>query len=157
MSQIIRSLYDNKQKEYSKSSSQQNNEKSKTKQSFKDETDINLILEKYVKTGLINHEPSNPGQYGDFSNVVDYQSACNAVLEVERNFMQLPAQARARFQNDPGQFLEFIQDPKNLEEAQKLGLVELKKSAEPSPALPITKDPLIEKPASKPAVVNSST
>ena len=36
--------------------------------------------------------------------------------------MQLPAKARARFQNDPQQFMEFMNDEENIAEAIKLGL-----------------------------------
>ena len=37
-------------------------------------------------------------------------------------FQDLPSSIRNQFQNDPGQFLDFVQDPENLEEMREMGL-----------------------------------
>lgn len=99
---------------------------SKTKQSFKAECDINNILARYQKTGLVGHLNARQPRYGDFSNTLDYQAALNAVMAAEESFSSLPAKVRDRFQNDPSKLISFINDPKNKNEAIKLGLLEQK-------------------------------
>jgi len=112
---------------------------SKTKQAFKDESDINNILAKYQKTGVLTHVANKPPGYGDFSNVEDYQTSLNKVLEAQRGFMDLPSSIRARFNNDPGAFLEFTSNPANMGEMVKMGLA----TAKPTPQqdLPIPETP----------------
>lgn len=97
---------------------------SKVQQNLKDRTDINLIMQKYQKTGLIDHvKDPNKADYGDFSEVQDYQSALNQVMEAQEAFMTLSAKVRKRFDNDPAQFISFMEDPSNEKEAQDLGLI----------------------------------
>jgi len=36
-----------------------------TRQSFKDECDVNLIVKRYTETGMINHIPRRTPEYGD--------------------------------------------------------------------------------------------
>jgi len=91
-------------------------------QQFKDECDINNIMEKFGITGLIPQTPLSPS-YGDFSGVGDYHSALNAVIAAEEQFEALPAKMRARFDNDPSKLIAFIEDEANRPEAEKLGLV----------------------------------
>ena len=97
-------------------------EKTRTKQSFKDECDINNILKKYQKTGqLPDMIRSNP-QYGDFSDVVDYQTGLDIVNKAHMQFMALSADVRERFANSPEKFLQFCGDSKNLPEMIKMGI-----------------------------------
>lgn len=93
-----------------------------TQQHPKDECDINNILRQFNITGQLPQNPLTP-RYGDFSNVVDYHTALNAVIAAENEFDGLPAQIRARFENDPAQLIEFLENPDNLNEAIELGLV----------------------------------
>lgn len=99
---------------------------SKTKQSFAAETDVNRILEKYQKTGLLPAVQNMQARYGDFSEVVDYQSALHRIKEAENAFMALPSRIRERFRNDPQSFMVFLSDEKNTAEAIKLGLASAK-------------------------------
>jgi len=91
-------------------------------QQFREEADINTIMERFGRTGELV-APVRLPQYGDFSGVTDYHSAMNAVIEAQASFDSLPANIRARFENDPGQFVEFCLDDKNRDEAVRLGLV----------------------------------
>ncbi len=95
-----------------------------TKQSFKDEVDINKIVDKFNRTGLVTHVKNNPGAFLDVSNVQDFHKALNTVNESKRLFMALPAKIRTKFKNNPANMIEFISDKANLEEAEKLGMVE---------------------------------
>ena len=104
-----------------------NEEPTMTQQQFKEEVDINNIMEKYIKrpdpTIFVRN---GKGVYGDFSNAKDFQSSLNQILEAEDAFMSLDARIRARFENDPHKLFEFLNDRKNLDEAIELGLVENK-------------------------------
>lgn len=102
----------------------------RTKQSFQAECDINNIMAKYAKTGVLEHTRNVQGAYGDFSDVPDFQEARNRLIAAEEAFMALPAAIRKRFDNDPEQFVAFLSDDANRDEAVKLGLVQ--KPEEPS-------------------------
>jgi phage internal scaffolding protein len=92
-------------------------------QHYKEECDINTILQKFNITGLLPEQPLTP-RYGDFTGIGDYHSALNRVLAVQDEFEALPAQIRARFDNDPAQLIEFLENSDNRPEAEELGLVE---------------------------------
>lgn len=96
---------------------------SRTKQSFKDECDVNLVMKRFERTGVLDHLNEFQGQYGDFTDVPQsYHEAVNQVMAAQDMFMTVPPRIRAMFENDPGQFLAFVQDPANLEEMVQLGL-----------------------------------
>ena len=100
-------------------------------QNFKDESDINYIVRQFGLTGELPGQTISP-QYGDFTGVLDYHSAVNAVLAAQDEFMDLPAQMRSRFDNDPAKLIDFLQNEENREEAIKLGLVAAMPISEPS-------------------------
>lgn len=112
-----------------------NEEDSLTKQSFQNECNINSIMKKWERSGVLPHSRSSQPCYGDFSNVTDFQSALNAVSDAQDVFMQLPAQLRARFDNDPACFLDFVDNPSNMEEMISLGLAERKREEITEPAV----------------------
>lgn len=103
----------------------QEGEVTMTHQSFKNECDINLIISKFEKTGLIEHVNKVHGNYGDFIDSVDYQYCMNQVLEARESFSSLPSKIRKRFDNDPRLFLEFAQDERNRDEMIELGLIQV--------------------------------
>jgi len=111
-----------------------NKESSRTQQQFKAQVDINNIMKKYAKTGDMSiFIKQGKGTYGDFSNVPDYQTALDKVLQIQDSFSNLPPLVRQKFANDPAQLLEFINDNRNYDEAVKLGLLE-KPAVAPAPA-----------------------
>jgi phage internal scaffolding protein len=91
-------------------------------QQFKDETDINILAERFGLTGTMPMNPGTPN-YGDFSEVFDFQTSMNAIVKARQDFMALPPKLRKRFDNDPQQLLLFMEDPANRSEAVALGLV----------------------------------
>lgn len=115
---------------------------SRTKQSFRDECDINHILRQFNVTGQLPIGSVQP-QYGDFSGITDYQSALNAVMAAQDSFLQLPAKVRARFQNDPALFVEFASDEANKDEMKALGLLreETAQAVVLSPSEPVSGEP----------------
>lgn len=96
-------------------------QETRTKMEFAAECDLNVIMARYIQTGEL---PAGiVGTYGDFSTPVDFHTAQNILARASQQFEALPGEVRARFQNDPAAFLEFVHDEKNLEEANKLGLL----------------------------------
>lgn len=110
-------------------------DKSRTQQQFAEESDINTIVNRFLKTGQLPDNVRVP-QYGDFTEVMDFQTAMNAVREAQESFDRLPGQMRARFHNDPQELLEFVSDADNYDEALKLGLVQPRPEPAPVPEAP---------------------
>lgn len=94
------------------------------KQSFKDECDINFILRKARDTGLINHVNAAQASMQDLSDAVDYKTSLDLVIAARDSFNAFPAIIRQEFNNNPAEFLEFAQDPKNNDRMIELGLAE---------------------------------
>lgn len=93
-----------------------------TQQQFREDSDINTIVERFGLTGQLPSDVKVPME-GDFADVVDFQSALNIVRASEEAFMEMPASVRERFDNNPGKLLAFVHDPANRAEAEKLGIV----------------------------------
>lgn len=94
-----------------------------TKQSFAKECDINNVIKNWTRGGVATHVNTREAFYGDFTSSVDYHYALNSCIQAEESFMTLPAELRARFNNDPSELLSFLDDSKNEAEAIELGLV----------------------------------
>nr|QJB20111.1 MAG: internal scaffolding protein [Microvirus sp.] len=98
---------------------------SRTQKQFKDEVNINKIMSKYKKTGIVNHLNHKQGQYQDLLQAGSYQESLDHVMKAQQLFNELPSELRSRLQNDPQKLIEFLADPKNDDEAIRLGLKEL--------------------------------
>lgn len=108
-----------------------NTEPSMTKQSMKSDCDINFILTKFQKTGMIEHRKEYQGTYGEFA-AIDYQEALNTVIQAQEVFESIPSSVRKRFDNDPGKFLDYATNPENLEDMRAIGLANPLPPAEPN-------------------------
>ncbi|QXP07938.1 MAG: internal scaffolding protein [Arizlama microvirus] len=111
-----------------------------TQQHFANEVDINTIVERYQKTGLLvdptKINESRRAIYGDFTNSADFFEAQNQIIKANEAFLTLPPKLRLRFENNPGNLIDFLDDPANINEAIVLGLVE-----NPNIAVPPAKPP----------------
>lgn len=94
-------------------------------QQFKDECDINNILRQFNITGQLPDASLSP-LYGDFTGISDYKTALDRVIATDEEFMNLPAQLRARFNNDAAELIQFLDQEENRLEAEKLGLLKPK-------------------------------
>lgn len=94
----------------------------RTKQSFKAECDINNIMAKYQRTGVLDFAAKREPQYGDCTGV-EFQAGMEMIARARGMFEELPSSVRARFENDPVEFLNFVQNPENRAEAKELGLL----------------------------------
>jgi len=112
-----------------------------TKQSFKDECDINSIMRKYRTTGVLPAVVKSNPQYGDFSDVPSFQAAIALVSKAEEQFNMLSAHVRKEFDYDPAKFLAFATDPANAERMVSMGLAVVRKNeGMPTPTAKGTKD-----------------
>jgi len=118
--------------------------KSLTTQSDRKSCDLNEIFKKHLDQGGMIPDPvvgNRPPMYGDFSMVGDFAEQMRTVKRIENTFQLLSAPIRARFNNQPEELIKFLSDPKNNDEAVKLGLrpkpkVKLSNDKEPAPAKP---------------------
>lgn len=97
-----------------------------TQQHFAQEADINYLISRYVSTGVIPQHPTG-SMFGDFSEVGDYRQMVDAIMSIDDNFMTLDSKVRARFDNDPGNLMDFLAHahrPDVMEEGIALGLFE---------------------------------
>lgn len=100
---------------------------SMTQQQFKDEADINYIVSMYDSSGVMPtfHGDGQPAQpvFGDFASLPDNaQEMYNRMIEAKNNFDSLPLEVRKRFNYDPAAFLDFVDNPENLDELVAMGL-----------------------------------
>jgi len=102
-----------------------------TKQSMRDECDINKIMERFEKGKIITHTANREAYFADVSQVPDFAAAVEIVRKAEEMFMSLPAKLRSRFDNDPAAYVQFTADPANRDEMVALGLIP---KPEPAPA-----------------------
>lgn len=131
---IIRHMYDGLQDEVSQLTGLDcSKDKGQTKQSMKDDCDINLIVKRYEKTGALPDMIRSEPRYGDFSEVPTFQDALGIVHLAEEQFAALDAPLRRRFGNNPVEFLEFATNPSNIDEMIKLGLATAREIPAPIP------------------------
>jgi phage internal scaffolding protein len=93
----------------------------RTKQAHKKESDINYIMAKYQKTGLMTNLKNNMPNYG-FATSNDFHTSMNIITKAQSMFDELPSTIRNKFENKPEKFLEFVGDQDNLPEMIELGL-----------------------------------
>ena len=84
-------------------------------------TDINNLLEPARKKGLLDAVTKYEGQMDDIP-AKTYEEAMNTVVQAQQMFDSFPADIRNRFKNNPQEFLEFTNNPKNGSELIKMGL-----------------------------------
>ena len=112
------------------------NSPSLTKQSFSEQADINSIVAKFERTGMIENKLTTP-YYGDVSEIKNYHEALNTVREAQELFMTMDASVRNTFENDPQKLIDFLDDENNYDKAVELGIV----SPRPETPKPGTESP----------------
>lgn len=84
----------------------------RTKQAFRDETDINKILQRAQKTGTISHLNKHEAVYGDFANY-DFLYNNIQMTRGRQIFDELPSELRSEFDNSPADFFKYVNNPEN--------------------------------------------
>jgi phage internal scaffolding protein len=96
---------------------------SMTKQSMKEECDINNILRQYQMTGVLSHVNEAQPQYADLPEPLEYQEALHKVQEAEAAFYRLPKEVRDRYGNDPAGLLQALANPAEAGFLQEQGIL----------------------------------
>ena len=105
---------------------------SRTQQQFKEECDVNNILRNYVNTGVLTHTSDREPVFGDFSELpADYGEALALIEKSREQFNELPSEVREKFDSNPLNLVQWLQDEKNKDEAIRLGLINEPVKAEP--------------------------
>lgn len=94
---------------------------SKTNQDFSQEVEINNIMDRFTKHGIVPTAKSQPGVYNDFTQYSDLMDALNKIKSAEETFYALNKKLQNRFGN-PEELAKYLLDEKNYEEAVKLGI-----------------------------------
>lgn len=84
-----------------------NDEPSLTKQEFKEETDINVIMERFTRGGALP-PPVLPEHFMDLAERPTYFDTQQRLAEANRTFYMLPAELRAEFLNDPTRWADAV-------------------------------------------------
>lgn len=92
------------------------------RQEFAEECDINGIMERYERTGVITHYSERAPEYLDLTDAPDLMTAMDVMQKAETAFMALPAKVRREFENDAVKFVEFASDASNLDKMREWGL-----------------------------------
>jgi len=100
----------------------QTGEESLTHQSFKEESDINVIVKRFGITGLMPGHERIPLPPGDYEYPMNYLTAQLAVKAAEASFYSLPADIRAKFDNDPIAYADYGSNPENQDQMAEWGL-----------------------------------
>jgi len=105
--------------------------------SQQEEADINTIVKRFGLTGKLPENLRQP-TYGDFEDVFDYHTAQNAIAQANSSFQQLPPQIRSQFDNDPGKFVDYCSDTRNVDQLREWGLAipKAQETAQADPAGP---------------------
>lgn len=131
-----------------------------TQQHSKDEVDINKIMARYIKTGVIDHVAKYEPQYTD-NTALDYHESQNIILKANDMFSELPSPVRKQFNNDPASFLDFVSDESNHSKLQEMGLTTTPPQPSPptSPPQPVVQptEPNTTPPATAPAASPPTT
>lgn len=95
----------------------------RTKQSMRDECDINGIVSRARMGGAIAHVARGVPTYMDVSEVTDYKSALDMLRKTDEFFQALPAKVRRAFNNDPAEFLDGMDTVEGRAKLEEAGLV----------------------------------
>jgi len=90
----------------------------RTKQAFKDETDINKILFRAQKSGTISHLAKHEANYSDFADF-DFFEATIQLTRGREIFDELPSEIRSEFNQSPAAFFDYVNDPANVDDLRK--------------------------------------
>lgn len=105
----------------------------RTKQAFKDQTDINKLLARAAKGETLSHLAKHGAVYGDFSDIDDLLTAHDRLQRGQAIFDRLPAEVKREFDQDVGKFYNFVNNPENRENLGEI-LPDLAKPGQQMPA-----------------------
>lgn len=103
-----------------------------TEDSHKAEVDINNIIKRHgmdlIRKTAVAYR--NDMEYGEVTGE-SFQEAMNKVVKAQDSFNSLPAEVREKFQNNPVNYLDFINDHANIEDMIKMGIAAKREPEQP--------------------------
>ncbi len=84
----------------------------RTKQSQKDECDINKLLSRAARSDTLSHLDKYQSQYGNFADY-DFENHITQIAAGQTIFENLPAEVKREFAQSPQSFFEYVTNPKN--------------------------------------------
>lgn len=84
----------------------------RTNQAMKESCDINQILARFRKTGIIEHVAKYRPEYSKITHL-DFEESFKTVKRARKMFQELPAEIRKNFHNEVENFLQFMENPEN--------------------------------------------
>lgn len=95
-------------------------------QSQKNLVDINVIIERYRKTGMLPQFKEKFPLFIDNTGVTSVEEAHDLVQNANMLFQQIPSAVRKLMDNDPRNLIDFVSNEENREICIKYGLLEPK-------------------------------
>ncbi|AXH76339.1 MAG: internal scaffolding protein [Microviridae sp.] len=95
---------------------------SRTQQEFLEETDINNIMARYIKTGTVPMYLDRGMLDGDMHSM-SYHEMMNVIADANSAFASLPATVRDQFENDPAKFVDFALNEDNREKLREWNML----------------------------------
>lgn len=96
-------------------------DESLTVQSFTEDADINTLVRRFGITGIPLANVTD--EVVDTTNAPDLRAILEARRAAANGFSGLPMKIRKRFHNSPEELWDFLNDPENVEEGIRLGLL----------------------------------
>lgn len=93
-----------------------------TEQGAASTTDVDFIIDQFTRTGVLRHAEQYEATYGEFLSGDLYELAQTKIAEANTFYNSLPEGIRQNFPGGTQQFLEFSQDPSNIDAMKELGL-----------------------------------
>lgn len=84
--------------------------------------DIANIMRKHSAGDMLAHVKNVKLQFGDFTEINEYDDALNTIAKSREAFEALPSKVREAFGNNPGLFVEAVTDPSRRDDLVRLGL-----------------------------------
>ncbi len=109
-------------------------EDGRTEQHHAKSCDINTIMARYVKTGVMDHISKYEPRYGDVSSA-DWQAAQNLVAGVKTEFEELPAYVRDYYEGNADNYLDAMQTDEGVNELRNIRPPGQKYETDGSPAV----------------------
>lgn len=94
----------------------------RTKQSFRDQCDINALVERHRQTGLIDHTNHRQPLYGDFTQSTDLKTHLDEVNLAKSEFDSLSSSVRALCNHSPVKLLELLATEEGCDSLKEAGL-----------------------------------
>lgn len=122
-------------------------EDSLTRQSEAKDADINVILDRFARTGSMPVD-DRQALFVDVSEVGDYRNVREQINRATAYFLTLDAKVRAEFDNDAARFLDELVDPANKQKFVDLKILEAdsvvptKGTPEKAPVVPAVAAPV---------------